>query len=47
MARDRALALDDTTGVDAVGADGAIIHLRPVDPGDADALRDLHQGVSD
>src|SRR6478752_5812860 len=47
MAGDRALAIDDTVGVDAVGADGGIVHLRPVVPEDADALRDLHQGVSD
>jgi acetyl coenzyme A synthetase (ADP forming)-like protein len=38
---------DDPVGVDAVSADGGMVHIRPIVPGDADALRALHQGVSD
>src|SRR6478752_3291140 len=43
----QAFGVDDAVGVDAICADGGIVHLRPVVPEDADALRDLHQGVSD
>jgi acetyl coenzyme A synthetase (ADP forming)-like protein len=37
----------DPGGVDAVGADGRMVHIRPVAAEDAEALRDLHRGVSD
>src|SRR6188472_3052148 len=37
----------DPGGVDAVGADGGMVHIRPVASEDAEALRDLHRGVSD
>ncbi len=39
--------VDDPSGVDAVGADGGMVHIRPVAPGDAEALRALHWGVFD
>ncbi len=35
------------TGVDAIRADGGLVHIRPVVAGDADALRALHARVSD
>src|SRR6476620_1189545 len=34
-------------GVDAITADGGVVHIRPVTPADADSLRALHVGVSD
>jgi len=34
-------------GVDAVRADGGLVHIRPVVPTDLDALRELHRGASD
>lgn len=37
----------DGCGVDAVRADGGIVHLRPVRPEDAPLLRDLHLGLGD
>ncbi len=44
---DTAGSVDDAVGVDAVGADGGLVHIRPVVPDDADALRALHRSVSD
>ena len=38
---------DALGGVDAVRADGGLVHIRPVVAGDADALRALHTEVSD
>lgn len=40
-------ARQDDGEVDAVGADGRIVRLRPVVPGDADALRGLHRDISE
>ncbi len=37
----------DTFTADALTVDGRIVRLRPVGPGDADALRDLHRAISD
>jgi acyl-CoA synthetase (NDP forming)/GNAT superfamily N-acetyltransferase len=37
----------DDAGVDAVRADGGIVHLRAVRPEDAPRLRDLHLGLDD
>ncbi|HYN72895.1 MAG TPA: hypothetical protein VES60_10365 [Nakamurella sp.] len=34
-------------GVDAVRADGGLVHIRPVATSDANALRTLHARVSD
>ncbi|HEY5150834.1 MAG TPA: hypothetical protein VIJ23_13650 [Mycobacterium sp.] len=34
-------------GVDAVRADGGLVHIRPFAASDADALRALHARVSD
>ncbi|MGS0684706.1 GNAT family N-acetyltransferase [Nakamurella sp. GG22] len=34
-------------GIDAVRTDGGLVHIRPVEPGDLDALLDLHTGVSE
>ncbi len=33
-------------GVDALTMQGRIVHVRPVDPGDEEAIRDLHERVS-
>ncbi|HOZ60163.1 MAG TPA: hypothetical protein PKY70_18435, partial [Nakamurella multipartita] len=37
----------DTHTADALTADGRIVRLRPVGPGDAGALRDLHRAISE
>ncbi len=34
-------------GVDVICSDGAMVHIRPIQPADLDALLALHEGVSD